>query len=155
VRPQKLDGDQGRGGEDDREGPSRHRSRRQPTADRELHAAVGAEDQEDANGDPQGEAHRARDEELGTDGLYYHDNSLILVRPRFKKVSRIFLDEALLTVTRVETLVDNHPDMAYPITGVLVGNALVFVATSFADRPRNDEQGPQHPDVLIHEIPLR
>ncbi len=60
-----------------------------------------------------------------------------------------------MTVSRVETLVDNQADLAYPTTGVLVGDALVFVATSFADSPRTDKPGPQHSDVLIHELPLR
>ncbi len=49
----------------------------------------------------------------------------------------------------------SEPSVAYPTTGVLVGDALVFVATSFADSPRNDKPGPQHPDVLIHEVTLR
>jgi sugar lactone lactonase YvrE len=94
------------------------------------------------------------DEDLGTDGLYYHDGSLILVKPRFKKVSRLFLGDDLVTVRRVETLVDGHLDLAYPTTGVLVGNTFVFVATSFADSPRTDGAGPQHGDVIIHEIEL-
>jgi hypothetical protein len=91
---------------------------------------------------------------LGTDGLYYHDRSLILVRPRFKSIVRLFLDDDLLTVHRVEILVEDHPDLAYPTTGMINGNTLVYVATSFADTPRNEKAGPQHPDVLIHEISL-
>ena len=70
-------------------------------------------------------------------------------------MSRLFLDDDLTTVTRVETLVDDRSDLAYPTTGVLVGGALVFVGTSFADSPRSEGPDPQHPDVLIHEVRLR
>jgi sugar lactone lactonase YvrE len=95
------------------------------------------------------------DEDLGTDGLYYYEGSLIAVKPRFKKISRLFLDDAFTKVIRVESLVDDHPDLVYPTTGVLVGDSLVYVATSFADSPRKDGAVSQHPDVLIHEIVLR
>lgn len=92
---------------------------------------------------------------LGTDGLYYHDGSLILVKPRSRQVSRLFLDADLARVTRVETLVEDRTDLAYPTTGVLVGGTLVFVGTSFADSPRSEGPDPQHADVLIHEVDLR
>jgi hypothetical protein len=58
------------------------------------------------------------------------------------------------TVTRVEVLAEGDPDFDYPTTGVLVGDTLVFVATSFADIPRNAGTIDQHPDVLIHYLPL-
>ena len=35
------------------------------------------------------------------------------------------------------------------------GETLVFVATSYADRPRRPGVEDQHPDVLICELPLR
>jgi len=41
------------------------------------------------------------DEDLGTDGLYYYDGSLIAVKPRFKKISRLFLDDDFAKVIRV------------------------------------------------------
>jgi hypothetical protein len=37
----------------------------------------------------------------------------------------------------------------------VVGGDLVFVATSFADVPRNPESPRQHPDVLIYRIPIQ
>jgi len=94
------------------------------------------------------------DEAVGTDGLYFHNNSLLAVKPRLKRVSRLFLNSALTAVDRVETLAQGDPDFAYPTTGVLVGDRLVFVATSYADIPRRPEVAEQHADVLIHEVAL-
>lgn len=91
---------------------------------------------------------------VGTDGLYFVDGSLVIVQPRAKRIARLFLNADLNTVDRVHVLAEDHPDFAYPTTGVVVGNALVFVATSFADVPRNDDSERQHQDVLIHRIPL-
>jgi hypothetical protein len=91
---------------------------------------------------------------LGSDGIYFVDGSLVVVKPRFRQVARLFLNESLDAVERVEVLADGHPDFAYPTTGVLRGDALIFVATSFADSPRNPEVGEQHGDVLIHQVSL-
>ena len=92
--------------------------------------------------------------DLGTDGLYYHENSLITIQPRLNRVSRLYLDQDLARVTRVETLISDHPEFVYPTTGVLVDDTLVIVATSYADSPRNESTGPQHGDVLIYQIGL-
>jgi len=92
---------------------------------------------------------------LGTDGLYYYDGSLIVVKPRFRQVARLFLDDALDGVDRVEVLVDNDPDLAYPTTGVIVDDTLIFVATSYADTPRSSSTAAQHGDVLIKRVTLR
>jgi sugar lactone lactonase YvrE len=92
---------------------------------------------------------------IATDGLYFYNNSLVAVKPRLKQVSQIFLDEDLTTVERAEVLAQNHPDFAYPTTGVIVGDKLVFVATSYADIPRNSESSEQHPDVKIYEVQLK
>lgn len=91
---------------------------------------------------------------LGTDGLYFHEGSLICIKPRFNRITRLYLDEALTAVARSEVLVGNRPDFAYPTTGVISSNKLVFVGTSYADVPRNAESTEQHGDVLIFEIPL-
>ena len=99
--------------------------------------------------DPTGEAL------LGTDGLYFYEGSLIAVKPRFKAVSRIYLDEGLAKVERVEDLAKNHPDFAYPTTGAIVGDSLILVATSYADVPRNAESAEQHGDLKILEIKLK
>jgi sugar lactone lactonase YvrE len=91
---------------------------------------------------------------VGTDGLYYYNGSLISIKPRYRAITRIYLEQDLLTVKGVETLVSDHPQLAYPTTGVLAGDRLVYVATSYADVPRNSESPKQHGDVLIHELPL-
>jgi hypothetical protein len=91
---------------------------------------------------------------LGSDGLYFVDGSLVVVKPRLRQVARLFLNESLDAVVRFEVLAEGHPDFAYPTTGVVVGDALVFVATSFADSPRDPESARQHGDVLIHRLLL-
>ena len=91
---------------------------------------------------------------LGSDGIYFVDGSLVVVKPRFRQIARLFLNESLDAVDRFEVLADGHPDFVYPTTGALKGDTLVFVATSFADSPRDPESTEQHGDVLIHQIPL-
>jgi hypothetical protein len=86
---------------------------------------------------------------IGTDGLYLHDGSLVAIQPRRRRVVTLQLNQELDTVVSVSLLARDHPDFAYPTTGVLVRDTLFLVATSFADRPRTDGPGPQHPDVLI------
>ena len=92
---------------------------------------------------------------VGTDGMYFVDRSLVVVRPRLSQISRLFLNESLDAVERVEVLVKGDPAFDYPTTGVVVGGHLVFVATSFADVPRNAESPRQHPDVLIYRVPIQ
>jgi hypothetical protein len=58
-------------------------------------------------------------------------------------------------VERVEVLAEGDPAFDYPTTGVVVGGHLVFVATSFADVPRNTESPLQHSDVLIYRVPIQ
>jgi sugar lactone lactonase YvrE len=91
----------------------------------------------------------------GTDGLYFHDGSLVALQPRRQRIVRFRLDESLRTIRRVEILAEAEETFAYPTTGVLVGDRLVYVATSYADRPRNPDSVVQHPDVLIRALPLR
>jgi hypothetical protein len=93
-------------------------------------------------------------ESLGTDGLYFHDGSLVAVKPRFNRISRLFLDEGLTTAGRTETLAQDHEGFAYPTTGVVTGTSLVFVGTSYANVPRNPDSPRQHGDVLIFETGL-
>jgi hypothetical protein len=92
---------------------------------------------------------------IGTDGLYFFDGSLIIVKPRFKQVARLFLNKELDTVDRVEVLADSSADLAYPTTGVVVDDSFVFVATSYADVPRNPASVNQHEDVVIRTVSLR
>jgi hypothetical protein len=91
---------------------------------------------------------------FGTDGMYFVDGSLVVVKPRLNQIARLFLNEGMDAVDRVRVLAEGDPAFDYPTTGVVVGETLVFVATSFADIPRNAESARQHPDVLIHRLPL-
>lgn len=92
---------------------------------------------------------------VGPDGLYYHDGSLIMVQPRANQVARLVLNEERTAVDRFDVLARDHPDFAYPTTGVLVEDSLVFVASSYADRPRRPGIEAQHGDVFVHEVSLR
>jgi hypothetical protein len=92
---------------------------------------------------------------LGTDGLYYYKNSLVSQKPRFNRITQIFLNDDATGSSRVDTLAEGHEALAYPTTGVVVGDKLVFVATSYANMPRNAETAKQHGDVLIYEVGLR
>jgi hypothetical protein len=92
---------------------------------------------------------------VGTDGMYFVDRSLVVVKPRLTQISRLFLNESMDAVERVEVLAEGDPAFDYPTTGVVVGGHLVFVATSFADVPRSQESPRQHPDVLIYRIPIQ
>jgi len=94
------------------------------------------------------------DSGVGTDGMYFFDGALIVVKPRLKQIARLVLRPSLDAVERVDVLADGDPSFDYPTTGVVVGTDLVFVATSFADLPRNPESSVQHPDVLIQRLRL-
>ncbi len=94
------------------------------------------------------------DAEVGTDGLYFVDGTLVVVKPRSRQIARLFLNDTLDTAETVEVLAEGHPDFVYPTTGVVVGDSLVFVATSFADVARNPASARQHPAVLVHQVGL-
>jgi len=91
---------------------------------------------------------------IGTDGMYFRDGSLILVKPRLLQIAKLDLNSSLDAVEQVRVLVENDPGFDYPTTGVVIGDRLVFVGTSFADVPRNDESPRQHPEVLVYQLPL-
>lgn len=94
------------------------------------------------------------DADIGTDGLYYYDGSLIIVRPRYRQVARLYLNEALDSVYYVEPLADDSDGLVYPTTGVVAGDAFAFVATSYADVARNADSARQHDDVVIRTVSL-
>ena len=70
----------------------------------------------------------------GIDGLYVYRNSLVGVQNALRhgpaRVVQAFLDPAGTRVTCLATLERNHPLYDIPTTGVIVGDALVYVATS-------------------------
>ncbi len=94
------------------------------------------------------------DAEVGTDGLYFLDGSLVVVKPRSRQIARLHLNDALDAAVTVEVLAEGHPDFVYPTTGVVVGDSLIFVATSFADVARDPASDRQHPAVLVHQVGL-
>lgn len=92
---------------------------------------------------------------VGPDGVYYSDGSLVVVQPRASQVVRLDLDDTETRVTGAIVLAEGLPDFAYPTTGVLVGDTLVFVASSYADVPRQPGVADQHGDVFIHAVAIR
>ena len=66
----------------------------------------------------------------GVNGLYLYDHSLVLIQPAMKRVSRCSLDEAGLAVTACRVLEQDHPMFDHPTTGVIVDNALYYIANS-------------------------
>ena len=69
----------------------------------------------------------------GVDGLYLYGHSLVFIQPDMKRVSRCQLDEAGLRATTCEVLEQGHPMFAHPTTGVIVDNALYYIANSQFD----------------------
>lgn len=92
---------------------------------------------------------------VGPDGIYYSDGSLVVVQPRTSQVLRLDLDDSETRVTGSTVLAEGHADFAYPTTGVVVDDTLVFVASSYADRPRQAGITDQHGDVFIHAVSIR
>lgn len=66
----------------------------------------------------------------GVDGLYLYGHSLVFIQPDLKRVSRCELDQQGLHATRCEVLEQDYPMFAHPTTGVIVGNALYYIANS-------------------------
>lgn len=68
----------------------------------------------------------------GFDGLYFHRGALIGVDngAGAGRIVRMILAPALDRVVRVEVLEAGHPAFDIPTTGVLVGDALVYIANS-------------------------
>lgn len=101
---------------------------------------------------------RLRSEDLseaGTDGLYAVPGGLVAIQPRRRRIVRLRLDPELEAIVGVDTLRVDDADFAYPTTGVLVGDTLAFVATSYADHPRQANTGDQHPAVVIGRLTIR
>lgn len=100
---------------------------------------------------------------MGIDGLYVHDGALVGVQngTRTIRIVRAPLSKDLTRVERVEILEEAHPRFEVPTTGVIVGNALYYVATSQLDSvdPKTNEIPPLEklkPNVILRlELPAR
>lgn len=90
----------------------------------------------------------------GCDGIYFYQNSIVAVKPRFNQILKITLDPKLEKSVKVETVSQGNPEFAFPTTGVITGDDLVVVATSYANVPRNPGEK-QHDDIKIFKIPLK
>jgi sugar lactone lactonase YvrE len=69
----------------------------------------------------------------GIDGLYLHGHSLVFIQPDLKRVARCKLDEGGLRIMGCDVLEENHPLFAHPTTGVIVDDALYYIANSQFD----------------------
>ncbi|HUP62474.1 MAG TPA: hypothetical protein VNA69_18870 [Thermoanaerobaculia bacterium] len=86
----------------------------------------------------------------GVDGLYFHDRSLIAIQNggRPMRVVRAWLDPELRRVTHFAVLEQLHPLSDVPLTGVVVGRSLYYVARSQIDA---FEDGKIWPDETLKE----
>jgi pentatricopeptide repeat protein len=95
----------------------------------------------------------------GIDGLYYRDRSLIAVQNGIDpiRVIRASLDPKLRRVTRFEVLEQGHPLSDIPLTGVIAGNDLYYIARSQLRAFRDGKILPadQLQDTVILKLPLR
>ncbi len=66
----------------------------------------------------------------GIDGLYFYKRSLIAIHPGRKLVRRYFLDEALKSVIRAETIEAQHPMFNVPTTGAVVNDTFYYIANA-------------------------
>ena len=90
---------------------------------------------------------------LPIDGLYFYSNSLIAIRPRENQVLRLKLTPEMDKVTSIEVLCQSLPGWAFSTTGVIAGDKLVVVGTSYANVPRNPGEK-QHGDIRIYQLDL-
>jgi len=88
------------------------------------------------------------------DGLYFHRGDLIGVHPEEGVIRRFELDGT--TVTGIEVLEDSHPAIDGLTTGVLIGDALYFVANSQFDRLENGNlpEVDQLDDIVVLKLEL-
>jgi hypothetical protein len=66
------------------------------------------------------------------DGLYFYNNSLIGVQPRFNRISRYHLNKKGDGVERLEIIEARNPLFDFPTTGSIAGRAFYYIANSQA-----------------------
>ena len=68
----------------------------------------------------------------GVDGLYVHGESLVGIQNgvRPERVVQGFLSPQHDRITRIRVLESAHPSYDVPTTGVIVGNSLIYIATT-------------------------
>jgi len=68
----------------------------------------------------------------GIDGLYYFNNSLISIQPRYDRVCRFYLDTKGDSVEEMEILEAHNSHYNFPTTGCLAGQTFYYIANSQA-----------------------
>ncbi len=72
------------------------------------------------------------------DGLYFFRNTLIGVQADLNRVTQYDLSQPLDAIMRERILVDNHPEMDHPTTGVMVEDEFYFVANAQFQKVNDD-----------------
>ena len=92
------------------------------------------------------------------DGLYYHRNSLIAVRPfeEGRTVTRFHLTPAHDAIVKTEVLDASHPAHRQPTTGVVAGDNFYYIANAQLQWFRGLYQnGKYDPSTLLDVVVLR
>lgn len=92
--------------------------------------------------------------ENSIDGIYFYKNTLIGVQPGAKKVQQFILNNGFSAIQKSVILATDHPKMAYPTTGVLVGDNFYYVANAHFDLVDDDgkivdENKLTHPAIIM------
>jgi len=72
------------------------------------------------------------------DGLYFYENSLVAVQPRFDRITRYYLDKKSASVERLEIVEAHNPLFDFPTTGCIAGKTFYYIANSQAYRLNRD-----------------
>ncbi len=83
-------------------------------------------------------AHPADVSLKGIDGLYFYRDSLIAIHPGRRMARRYFLDAAMRSVVRAETIEAHHPMFNVPTTGVIVNDTFYYIANAQFDSFNKD-----------------
>ncbi len=66
------------------------------------------------------------------DGLYFYDNGLIGIQPRYDRVCRFHLNRRGDSVERLEIIEAHNPHFDFPTSGTIAGGTLYYIANSQA-----------------------
>lgn len=72
------------------------------------------------------------------DGIYFYNNGLIGVSPGSKQVRYFKLSNDFTTLESETILEENHPSMAYPTTGLLMGKEFYYIANTHFNLVNDD-----------------
>lgn len=72
------------------------------------------------------------------DGIYFYNNGLIGMSPGSKQVRYFKLSGDFSTIESEIVLEENHPSMAYPTTGLIVGKEFYYIANTHFNLVNDD-----------------